>query len=71
MPYLLAQCPMYGCNHKNVVCMLPSEAVPEFEPGVYVAVKCSNCGQIFREVAGRLEFAHYPASRPKRKEDRS
>jgi transcription elongation factor Elf1 len=71
MPYLLAKCPMYGCNHKNVVCMLPSEAVPEFEPSVYVAVKCSNCGQVFREVADRLEFARYPAAKVLRQEERA
>lgn len=70
MPYLLAQCPMYGCNHKNVVCMLHTDAVPEFEPGVYVAVKCVNCGQVFREIASRLEFVRHPAAKPKRKEDR-
>lgn len=69
MPYLLAKCPMYGCNHKNVVCKLRSEAVPEFEPGVYVAVKCSNCGQVFREMAGRLEFAQYSGSKVRVKED--
>ena len=69
MPYLLAKCPMYGCNHKNVVCVLRSEAVPEFEPGVYVGVKCANCGQVYREMAGRLEFAHYPASKVTLKED--
>jgi len=70
MPYLLAQCPMYGCNHKNVVCMLHSDVLPEFEPGVYVAVKCSNCGQVFREIAARLELAHHPATRPQHSEER-
>ena len=55
MTYLLAHCPMLGCNHLNVVCKLPSQAAPQFEPNVYVAVKCANCGQVFRELATRLE----------------
>lgn len=55
MNYLLAVCPMLGCNHRNVVCRLPSKAMPLFEPGVYVAVKCANCGQVFRELGDRLE----------------
>jgi len=69
MSYLLARCPMFGCNHKNVVCALASGARPEFEPNVYVAVKCENCGQIFRELAVRLEMGAPPLTRPRRQED--
>lgn len=62
MNCLLAVCPMLGCNHRNLVCKLPTEEAPQFEPGVYVAVKCANCGQIFRELAGRLEKTGAPAA---------
>jgi hypothetical protein len=52
---LLAQCPMRGCGQKTRVCTLRSEATVAFDPSVYVVVKCSNCGQEFRELAARLE----------------
>jgi hypothetical protein len=55
MDQLLAQCPMRGCGHKNRVCTLRPDAMPTFDPGIYVVVKCSNCGQEFRELAARLE----------------
>jgi C4-type Zn-finger protein len=58
MDQLLAQCPMLGCGQKTRVCTLRSEATPAFDPGVYVVVKCSNCGQEFRELAMRLESSH-------------
>jgi hypothetical protein len=69
MNYLLAHCPMLGCNHRNVVCKLPSEATPQFEPSVYVAVKCANCGQVFRELANRLERADSVSAKPRRRDD--
>jgi hypothetical protein len=62
MLYLLAHCPMFACNHTNLVCSLPSQTVPRFEPGVFVAVKCANCGQVFRQAAEELEIRHSPAS---------
>jgi len=69
MNYLLAHCPMLGCYHRNVVCSLPYECLPEFEPSVYVAVKCTNCGQVFRELAERLELTAAPALKPRRRDD--
>jgi uncharacterized Zn finger protein len=68
MTYLLAHCPMLGCNHRNVVCKLPSQAAPQFEPNVYVAVKCANCGQVFRELATRLEQSDSPVPVPQTQE---
>lgn len=62
MAYLMARCPMLGCNHRNVVCDLHSESMPAFEPGIYVAVKCAHCGEIFREPTMRLELSHNPDS---------
>lgn len=70
MNYLLAYCPMLGCNHRNVVCSLPFECLPEFAPSVYVAVKCSNCGQVFRELAARLELSAAPVATPRRRDER-
>ncbi len=64
MRYLLAHCPMLGCNHRNVVCKLPSQAAPQFEPSVYVAIQCANCGQVFRELAIRLVQSDFLAARP-------
>lgn len=61
MLYLLAHCPMFACNHTNLVCTLPAETIPQFEPSVFVAVKCVNCGQVFREAAEDLEVRHCPA----------
>lgn len=58
MDQLLAQCPMLGCGQKTPVCTLRSEAMPVFELGVYVVVKCATCGQEFRELASRLESSH-------------
>jgi hypothetical protein len=55
---LMAQCPMRGCGRKTRVCTLRSEAMTAFDPGVYVVVKCSTCGQEFRELASRLESSH-------------
>lgn len=60
MNYLLAHCPMLGCNHRNIVCSLPHQCLPDFEPSVYVAVKCTNCGQVFRERAVQLELTATP-----------
>ena len=60
MIYLVAHCPMLACNHANLVCTLPAENMPLFEPTVYVAVKCANCGEIFREPAGKLEVRQVP-----------
>lgn len=60
MAYLLARCPMLGCNHRNPVCDLHSEIMPAFEPGLYVAVKCARCGELFRELAIRLELSQLP-----------
>lgn len=57
MAYLVAQCPMLGCNNTCIVCTLPGGTKPDFDPNVYVGVKCSNCGEVFRELAGRLEVA--------------
>lgn len=57
MAYLVAQCPMIGCNNTCVVCSLPCGAKLEFDPDVYVGVKCANCGVVFRELAARLEVA--------------
>lgn len=64
MAYLLARCPMLGCNHRNPVCDLRSDHMPGFEPGVYVVVKCAKCGELFREPASRLELSHSPAPGP-------
>ena len=61
MLYLLAHCPMFACNHTNLVCSFPAESIPQFEPSVFVAVKCANCGQIFREAAEELEVRFSPA----------
>jgi hypothetical protein len=58
MDQLQAQCPMLGCGQKTRVCTLRSEAAPAFDSGVYVVVKCSSCGQEFRELATRLESSH-------------
>jgi transcription elongation factor Elf1 len=58
MDQLMAQCPMRDCGHKTRVCTLRSEAMPTFDPGIYVVVKCSNCGQEFRELATRLVSAY-------------
>ena len=57
MAYLVARCPMLGCNHRNVVCDLHSESMPAFLPGVYIAVKCAGCGEIFREPVTLLEIS--------------
>ena len=57
MPYLLARCPMYGCNQKNLICSLQTGALPEFEARVYVLVRCAQCGQEFRELGSRLELS--------------
>ena len=62
MAYLLARCPMLGCNHRTLVCDLHSESMPSFEPGIYVAVKCAHCGEIFRETVARLELCHCPGA---------
>ena len=61
MAYLLARCPMHGCNHRNLVCNLHSENMPAFTPGIYLAVKCARCGESFRELATRLELSQTPA----------
>jgi formylmethanofuran dehydrogenase subunit E len=52
---------MLGCNHRNVVCNLHSENMPIFNFGIYLAVKCAKCGELFRELATRLELAQSPA----------
>lgn len=64
MSYLYARCPMLGCNYRNLVCSLPAQEAPGFEPGVYVIVQCVNCGQTFREPAARLELSPDPDPRP-------
>ena len=69
MLYLLAHCPMFACNHINLVCTLPAEIVPQFEPSVFVAVKCANCGQVFREAAQQLEVHHSQPELEQRRKD--
>jgi hypothetical protein len=64
MSYLYARCPMLGCNYRNLVCSLPEQEAPDFEPGVYVIVQCVNCGQSFREPAARLELSPDADPRP-------
>jgi len=60
MRYLIAHCPMLACNQTNLVCKLPTESIPEFEPNVYIALKCTNCGQVFREAVEQLEVRYSP-----------
>jgi hypothetical protein len=69
MLYLVAHCPMFACNHTNLVCALPSETIPQFEPSVYIAVKCANCGQVFREAAEELEVRHSPTATERVRKD--
>ena len=65
MRYLLARCPMYGCNQKNLISTLRSDDMPEFEPHVYVIVRCIHCGQEFRELASRMEVSQENPSKGK------
>jgi hypothetical protein len=65
MRYLLARCPMYGCNQKNLISTLRSDGMPEFEPHVYVIVRCTHCGQEFRELASRMEVSQENPSKSK------
>ena len=58
MLYLMARCPMHGCKHSTPVCTICGDALPEFDRSVHVFVRCSNCGEVFRELASHLEPAH-------------
>ena len=54
MQYLLARCPVYDCNQKRLISALHSQGLPEFEPHVFVIVRCTYCGQEFKEIAARV-----------------
>jgi hypothetical protein len=55
--YLLSHCPTYGCYAQPPVCTLESDTNPNFDPTLYVVVKCPNCKQEFRELASSLEMS--------------
>jgi hypothetical protein len=56
---------MYGCNQKNLISTLGSDDMQEFEPHVYVIVRCIHCGQEFRELASRMEVSQENPSKGK------